>query len=256
MQSNQAQLKKAFELEVENLCELLGLEERPKYSFRTTSKNSRVIPRFGRSPLVEIGADYKENPYALAAEAGHVVFDFARRQLRLGELPAYGEVFDYFNQIRRMHETGNTQEAQNWLEKSFRTRDPFIEKIEQIARNAPNAGPKKTLELMGKEFQKQTQEYGETINHMTGIIFIRLALKNMKSPAHTKHLMRTMCRRDTQFAKKIMAGDYSAFLDELNFFKTKPREISEALATGKIIPKENIPKRRSRTFWKITFRRK
>ncbi|GEM_PF-2762503 len=255
MVEEQKRLKSLFDAEVENLCDLIGLEARPQYSFRVTNKNSRVVPRLARAPLVEIGTDYHENPYALAGEAGHIVFDFARKQLGLRDLPIYGEVFDFFNQIRRMHETGNADEAEKWLKKAYHTRDPFIEKIEQIALRSVHSGAKNAVAEMSREFVQQCREYGETLPHMAAIVFIRLACKNMHGTKPIGHLMRLICRRETDFGVKMGAGDYSGFLEELNFFTSRPREISEALTAGKVSPRETIPRRPKRG-WKSIFSRR
>ncbi len=105
--------ERLFAAEVGNLCNMLGLAEQPKYSFGF-GEYPRSEVKYGLfgSLAVRINAtDFREYPTTLEAEAAHLVFGFARKRLGLKFFPAYGEAFDYFNQVRRLYEKREMQKA-------------------------------------------------------------------------------------------------------------------------------------------------
>ena len=234
MALDEEKVKGLFEREVANLCQVLGFKEKPKYAFRLSSHaNSRVHWRLARSPLVEIGIDYAENPYALAAEAAHVVFNLARKRLGLRHVPAYGEVFDYFNQVRRMHENGETAKAKEYRQ-GFKSMDAFITELERVIMERPQenriALNSPQFEKITRVFTKQMERYGgETIDHMAAMGFIRLAFNSgLKEPRDIGRMLRSIIQRDSQYGNRMLMGDYQGLLEEFEFFRREPKRIMQS----------------------------
>jgi hypothetical protein len=218
MHANQEELKRDFDSEVKNLCDILGVEGTPKYAFRVyDAPHSQVRPRLFRKPIVEIGLDYHTESHALAGEAGHLDFSFARKQLGLRDHEGYGEVADYMNRVRRMTEDGEEEEAAKHRS-AFASMDPFIEEYERLA-----AQPR-SMSQLADLFEQQSRRYGgESTNHLFGMAFIRLAFgSGMEEPEHIAGFLNSLVRRDYDIIAAIVRGN---FREEFRYFREEPVRI-------------------------------
>jgi len=219
---NEKEAKNLFDAEVNSICNVLGLDSAPKYSFRLyDGPSSRVRPRLCRKPIVEIRCEeYDEHPYVLAQEAGHLGFSHFRKTNGLRDKAGYSEVFDYLNQVRRMYENNDIEKAESYRN-SFKSIDQFIEAYEQLASQEKSS--KKIAEL----FMRQSKEYGgESTEHIIGIAYIRSAFKSgLQGAEQIAEFLKSLSKRSTDTGVRMLSGDYRGILKEFQFFREETKRI-------------------------------